>query len=69
MHRFGADIPLMGQIINCCFSNKTPSMIRFPYFQALSEEFRPPGKSGIHIAKPVQQRQPVPAKHFEQGAK
>jgi hypothetical protein len=44
-------------------------MIRFPYFQALSEQFGPPGKSGIHIAKPVQQRQPVPAQHFEQGAK
>jgi hypothetical protein len=58
----------MGQIINCCFGNKTP-LIRFPYFQALSEQFRPPGKTGIHIAKPVQQRQPVPAQHFEQGAK
>jgi hypothetical protein len=44
-------------------------MIRFPYFQAVSEQFRPHGKSGIHIAKPVQQRQPVPAMHFEQGAK
>ena len=42
-------------------------MIRFPYFQALSEQIRPAGKTGIHIAKPVQQQQPVPAQHFEQG--
>jgi len=44
-------------------------MISFPYFQALSGQSRAPGKSGIHIAKPVQQRQPDTAPHFEQGAK